>query len=196
MAGDSQVQYSVPNWLGRHPGAICWCPAQNRSNVNSSGTFRALQFSLASRISVIIFVLTLLAAASVLYYSSQRSYGPGTETTTVSGVTCSSYSNTFTIVASQSGYNDSIGQGAPKKYWPILCVHADEPVKITIVNEDIVEPHGFAIAHYNEAGVTVLPGQSIVLTFFADTPGDFRIYCNVICAIHPFMQSGLLVVTS
>jgi len=145
---------------------------------------------------VIIVVFTLLFAASVLYYSSQRSYGSGTETTTISGITCSSYSNSFTIIASQSGYNDSIGQGAPKKLWPILCVHLGESIKITVMNEDIVEPHGFAIAHYDEAGVTVLPGRSVVLTFFADAPGDFRIYCNVICAIHPFMQSGLLVVSN
>jgi heme/copper-type cytochrome/quinol oxidase subunit 2 len=152
--------------------------------------------TMASKAAVIIFTATILLAAATLYYSSQRSFGSGTETNTLTGVTCSSYSNSFTIIASTSGYNDSIGHGAPKVNWPVLCVHEGESVKIIIKNTDYAEPHGFSISHYAEAGVTILPGQSVTLTFFADARGDFRIYCNVICAIHPFMQSGLLVVTS
>jgi len=70
-----------------------------------------------------------------------------------------------------------------------------EEVKITFINEDTVEPHGFAVAGYDDAGVTVLPGRSTTVTFFAGSAGDFKIYCNVICAVHEFMQSGLLVVT-
>jgi nitrous oxide reductase len=151
---------------------------------------------LTSKSVPIIFICTILLAGVVLFYASQHPPSSGMETTTLSGVTCSSYSDKFTVVASQDGYNDSIGHGAPSKHWPILCVHSGETVSITIVNQDNVEPHGFAIAHYSEAGVTVLPGRSTTLTFFAGTPGDYKIYCNVICAIHIFMQSGVLVVTS
>jgi nitrous oxide reductase len=151
---------------------------------------------MTSKAIAVIFVGTLILAALVLYYSTQLSFASATETTSISGVGCTSYSNTFTIIASQTGYNDSVGKGAPSKHWPLMCVHLGEAVKITIVNEDTVEPHGFAITHYDEAGVTLLPGRSTTITFFADTPGDFKIFCNVICAVHIFMQSGLLIVTN
>lgn len=112
----------------------------------------------------------------------------------MSGIDCQSYSTTFTVIATQSGYNDSIGHGAPSKHWPILCAQSGEQITINFINEDTVEPHGFAVAGYDDAGVTVLPGKSTTITFYASSPGDYKIYCNVICAVHIFMQSGLLVI--
>jgi len=117
-------------------------------------------------------------------------------TTTINGAACTSYSNSFTIVESESGYNDSIAAGAPAKPWPILCAEEGEQIKITIINQDTVEPHGFAISNYLEAGITTLPGHTDTITLVADRAGDFKVYCNVICAIHPYMQSGVLVIAS
>lgn len=151
---------------------------------------------MSSKLVVLIFVGTILVAASGLYYLAQLPSVSAVEGTPVSGVSCSSYSTTFTIVASETGYNDSIGHGAPKTHWPVLCVHPGQYISITILNRDSVEPHGFAIRYYDEAGVTVLPGGSTNIRFFAGTPGDYQIFCNVICAIHPFMLSGVLVVSS
>ena len=85
-------------------------------------------------------VATLALAAGVLYYSSLNPFSPSQGESSVTGVQCSSYSATFTVVATQSGYNDSIGHGAPSKYWPVLCTYLGEEVKITFVNQDTVEP--------------------------------------------------------
>ena len=147
------------------------------------------------KLGLLIIVATLALAAAVLYYSSQHPFSPSQQARDVSGVNCTSYTNTFTVVASQSGYNDSIAHGAPSKSWPVLCAKAGEEVTITVVNSDSVEPHGFAIAGYLDAGVTVLPGKTDTITFYAGSPGDYKVYCNVICAVHPFMQSGVLVLS-
>ena len=142
----------------------------------------------------VIIVATLALAATVLYIASQHPFTPAQQESTVSGIECQSYTTTFTVVATQSGYNDSIGNGAPSKHWPILCAQVGEQITITFINEDTVEPHGFAVAGYDDAGVTILPGKSTTITFYAASPGDYKIYCNVICAVHVFMQSGLLVI--
>ncbi len=143
---------------------------------------------------LVMVVATLALAAGVLYFSAQHPFSPSQGESSVSGVQCSNYSSSFTVIATQSGYNDSIGHGAPSKYWPVLCTYLGEEVKITFINEDTVEPHGFAVSGYDDAGVTILPGKSTTISFYASSAGDFKIYCNVICAIHKFMQSGLLVV--
>ena len=146
------------------------------------------------KLGLVIVIATLALAAGVLYLSSQHQFSPSQGESSVTGVQCSSYSASFTVVATQSGYNDSIGHGAPSKYWPVMCTRLGEEVTITFINEDTVEPHGFAVAGYDDAGVTVLPGRSATVAIYASSAGDFRVYCNVICAIHKFMQSGLLVV--
>jgi len=148
------------------------------------------------KLGLLIIVATLAFAAGVLYYTSQHPFTPSQQSKDVSGVNCTSFTNTFTVIASQSGYNDSIAHGAPSRPWPVLCARAGEEVTITIVNSDSVEPHGFSIAGYLDAGVTVLPGKTDTITFYAGSPGEYKVYCNVICAIHPFMQSGVLVLSS
>jgi heme/copper-type cytochrome/quinol oxidase subunit 2 len=147
------------------------------------------------KLGLTIVVVTLALAATVLYFASLHPFSPSQGATTIRGVECGSYGSSFTVVATQSGYNDSIGHGVPGKPWPILCVRVGEQVTITFTNGDTVEPHGFAVAGYADAGVTVLPGRSTTMTFYASSPGDFRIYCNVLCAVHPYMQSGVLVVS-
>lgn len=145
------------------------------------------------KLGLVIIVVTFALAATVLYYSSQHPFTPSQQAKTVTGTNCTSFTNTFTVIASETGYNDSIGHGAPSKPWPVLCARAGEEVTITVVNEDAVEPHGFAIAGYLDAGVTVLPGKTDTISFYASASGDYKVYCNVICAVHTFMQSGVLV---
>ena len=148
------------------------------------------------RLSLLIVVATFTLAAGVLYYSSQHPFSPSQQAKVVNDVTCTSYTSTFTVIATQTGYNDSSAHGVPSKSWPVLCARAGEEITITFVNSDSVEPHGFAIAGYLDAGVTVLPGKTDTITFYAGSPGDYKVYCNVLCAIHSFMQSGVLVVSS
>lgn len=80
--------------------------------------------------------------------------------------------------------------------WPIVHVHQNDTVVITIINTNSSEPHGFAIDYYEPGGVATSPGQSNTVTFVATRLGNFRIYCDVLCAIHPLMQNGELVVSS
>jgi heme/copper-type cytochrome/quinol oxidase subunit 2 len=68
-------------------------------------------------------------------------------------------------------------------------------VTITVMNCASSEPHGFAIGHYFNSGVTLGEGQRYIVTFQANTVGKFSVYCNVLCAIHPYMQNGLLIVS-
>jgi len=148
------------------------------------------------RTGLLLILCTLVLAGAMLYLISLHPPTGTHATTSIAASNCTSYGSTFTIIASESGYNDSIGHGAPEKPWPILCAQAGDQIKITVVNDDTVEPHGFAISNYLEAGITVLPGHTQTFSFVASESGDFKVYCNVICAIHPFMQSGVLVVSS
>lgn len=148
------------------------------------------------KLGLVIVVATLAFAATVLYFASQHEFSPSQGASKVSGVNCTSYTNTFTVVATENGYNDSVGHGAPSKPWPVLCARAGEEITITVVNQDDVEPHGFAVAGYLDAGITVLPGKTQTISFYASAPGDYKVYCNVICAVHPYMQSGVLVLSA
>ena len=74
--------------------------------------------------------------------------------------------------------------------WPVINVKQNQTVTIRIFNCASSEPHGFAIAHYFNSGVTLPTGQSYTLNFVADQKGTFVMYCNTFCAIHPYMQDG------
>ncbi len=100
-----------------------------------------------------------------------------------------SYYHTFPSSAGYAGYNASL------QYWPIIQVWQGQTVTITVMNCASSEPHGFAIGDYFNSGVTLPAGQSYVLTFVADHAGRFSMYCDTLCAIHPSMQNGLLMVS-
>jgi FtsP/CotA-like multicopper oxidase with cupredoxin domain len=100
-----------------------------------------------------------------------------------------SYFHTFPSSAGYAGYNASL------QYWPIIQVWQGQTVTITVMNCASSEPHGFAIGSYFNSGVTLSTGQSYVLTFVASHAGRFSMYCNILCAIHPYMQNGLLIVS-
>ena len=65
---------------------------------------------------------------------------------------------------------------------------------IRVKNDDPVEPHGFTVTHYFDSGVTLRPGETYTLTFLADQKGTFRVYCNIFCTVHVYMQNGRLTV--
>jgi hypothetical protein len=101
----------------------------------------------------------------------------------------------FLIIASNVGYNDSIGHGAPAKPWPIIHVEKGSTVNIVVCNTDF-QSHGFQITHYFDSSIeTVIPGQVIKVSFVASSTGTFQIYCSIFCTIHIYMQSGQLIVS-
>ena len=76
----------------------------------------------------------------------------------------------------------------------MINVSQNQTVVIHIFNCASSEPHGFAITHYFNSGVTLPPGQSYTLTFEADQKGTFDMYCDTFCAIHAYMQNGRVIV--
>ncbi len=110
----------------------------------------------------------------------------------VRNTTTSSNGVHFTIYMSEKGFNDS---SAYIGSWPIMRVTQGQTVTIRVINSESVEAHGFAIDHYF-TGISLRPNQFYDVTFVADQTGNFRVYCNIFCAVHSFMQNGQLVVTA
>ena len=103
----------------------------------------------------------------------------------------------YLIIASKYGYNDSILEGAgPSKFWPVIKVALGQDVKLTVCNADPTQSHGFQVSNYLDSTIESLaPGQVLTVSFVADKPGDFQIYCAIFCAIHLYMQYGQLQVS-
>ena len=95
----------------------------------------------------------------------------------------------FTLIADLNGFNDSRDHQSP---WPVLTVHRCDVVSIKIINKD-TQAHGFAIDYYAARG-TEIPGQqpSTPVQFLASKSGQFKIFCNIYCTVHIFMQNALL----
>jgi len=147
----------------------------------------------ASRRTLTILVLAGVAFAaiiSVTYFADlNRSGGSSLP------AGCVKPADGFVIVASETGYNNSIGHGAPEKPWPVVTVQKGATVTIVVCNADR-QAHGFQITHYFDSSIeTVEPGQVIRVQFVADQTGTFQIYCSIFCTIHIYMQSGQLIVT-
>jgi heme/copper-type cytochrome/quinol oxidase subunit 2 len=168
----------------------------------------------------IILVIAALAAVFIGYFA----YGLGSGAPQQVGepslmtATCSSLANEssssvthvayggtgdhayFLIVAADppssfAGYNGSYYQGTSAQ-WPTMNVHVGQVVSIHVINCASSEAHGFAVTYYDDKStIAVEPGQSYDVTFTATKAGTFRVYCDIFCAIHPFMQNGALVVS-
>ena len=106
----------------------------------------------------------------------------------------------FLIVAADppnpyAGFNGSYYAGSSAQ-WPTMYVHVGQIVSIHVINCASSEAHGFAVTYYYDKSlVAVQPGHSYDVTFTATKTGLFRVYCDIFCAIHPFMQNGALVVS-
>jgi plastocyanin len=106
----------------------------------------------------------------------------------------------FLVVAADpsspfAGFNGSYYVGTSVQ-WPTMNVHVGQTVSIHVINCQSHEPHGFAISYYDDNSlVSIQPGHSYDVTFVATKAGTFRVYCDINCAIHAFMQNGALVVT-
>lgn len=94
-----------------------------------------------------------------------------------------------------AGMNGSYYAGTTAQ-WPTMTVKVGQVVSIRVINCASSEAHGFQVSYYDDKSViAVQPGESYDVTFTANKAGTFRVYCDIFCAIHPFMQNGALVVT-
>ena len=154
-----------------------------------------LELNSTRRIILVLAVVVVLGA-SMTTGLFLLSLGEGSSTRTAalpSG--CVKPTGGFLVIASNRGYNDSIGHGAPENAWPIINVTEGQTVNITVCNTD-VQAHGFQITHYYDSEVvSVAPNQVLHVSFVANKAGAFQIYCSIFCSIHVFMQSGQLRVT-
>jgi hypothetical protein len=100
------------------------------------------------------------------------------------------------IIADLSGFNDSVGHGAPLNPWPVVNVRQGDFVRFVVCNQDQMQAHGFAIETYFDRGVVLAPGDAFRIEFTATLPGTFIIYCNIFCTVHAFMVGRLIVSSS
>ncbi len=130
--------------------------------------------------------------SGLLYFALNPPSSADSRTGT-SDIKCTTYHTSFLIIENGKGYNDSVDHGVPQNYWPILCVHKGDTVKITVENTGS-EPHGFSIANYYEQGIILPEGQIATINFVADNAGSFIMKCDIFCSVHYWMLSGVLVV--
>jgi len=99
----------------------------------------------------------------------------------------------FTIVMANQGLN--VGFNGSRYHslpWPIMNVTIGQTFSIHVTNNDTTQSHGFSITRYFDRGITLGPGLCYDVTFTAEQPGAFTVYCNIFCTIHINMQDGRL----
>jgi hypothetical protein len=97
------------------------------------------------------------------------------------------------LILDNNGLNDSIHRASPGDPAITLSFQKGVTINIVICNLDTVQAHGFAVSHYFDRGVTLRPGDAYRVSFVARDAGNFTIYCNVFCTVHPFMLGKLTI---
>ena len=142
---------------------------------------------------LLVVSLMVLAAGPILNRlgnAPSSSVGPPV---TVTMSTCTRPPGFILIIADLTGFNNSIGHGAPTHPWPVVRVQKGEVVRFLVCNLDQTQAHGFAITYYFDAGVPIAPGDAYTVVFTATQAGTFTIYCNIFCTIHIYMRGQLIV---
>jgi len=157
---------------------------------------------------IIVMVGALIGVfAYALYFMPQHTSNNGLSCSSIPKVPSPNSGNattgdgptaSFLIVAADTGspYEGFNGSAYHlQTQWPVMRVHLGQQVVITVMNCASSEPHGFAIAHYLDSGITLAPGGVYTMNFTANEKGTFKVYCNILCATHYAMQNGELVVS-
>lgn len=144
----------------------------------------------AVTIGVIAVIAFLTGAIQIPTLDGSQSY---TSPVSVSRSSCVRPPGFILIIADLSGFNDSIGHGAPVHPWPVVQAQKGQVVRFLVCNQDSTQAHGFAITYYFDAGVPIVPGDAYRIVFTATEVGTFTIYCNIFCTIHIYMRGQLIV---
>ncbi len=146
---------------------------------------------------VVVSILAAIVIGSVVSYYWPSLNTPANQPLTAQTTACVKPPGYFLLVANLSGYNDSVDhiQSAPNQPWPVIRVSRGDQVNILVCNLDDYSPHGFAIQHYLDAGVALMPHETYRISFIADEDGTFLMYCTIFCPVHYAMQQGELIVT-
>jgi hypothetical protein len=141
---------------------------------------------------LLVISLILIAANPILNLIGNPSSSV-TPSVTVTKSTCNQPAGFIVIIADLSGFNNSIGHGAPIHPWPVVQVEKEQVVRFLVCNLDQTQAHGFAVSYYFDAGVPILPGEAYRIVFTASRAGAFEIFCNIFCTIHIYMRGQLIV---
>ena len=141
-------------------------------------------------IGVVALIVLITGAIQISLPGGSPSYAP---LVSVSKSSCVRPAGFILIIADLTGFNDSIGHGAPFHPWPIVRVQQGQVVRFLVCNTDLTQAHGFAITYYFDAGVPIEPGDAYQIVFTATQAGTFTIYCNIFCTIHIYMRGQLIV---
>jgi len=141
---------------------------------------------------LIIILLLVIAAGPIFNLTGNQPNGVAPSVSVVKS-TCDRPAGFILIIADLSGFNNSIGHGAPVHPWPIVHVVKGQVVHFLVCNLDPTQAHGFAITYYFDSGVPILPGEAYRIVFTATEAGTFTIYCNIFCTIHIYMRGQLIV---
>ena len=139
-----------------------------------------------------IILLLVIAAGPIFNLTGNQPNGVAPSVSVVKS-TCDRPAGFILIIADLSGFNNSIGHGAPVHPWPIVHVVKGQVVHFLVCNLDPTQAHGFAITYYFDSGVPILPGEAYRIVFTATEAGTFTIYCNIFCTIHIYMRGQLIV---
>jgi FtsP/CotA-like multicopper oxidase with cupredoxin domain len=139
----------------------------------------------------------LVIGSAVSYYWPSLNAPLNPPSITRTSLSCVKTPDYFLIIADLQGFNKSVThlQNSPNEPWPVIKVHKGDHVNILVCNMEDYSPHGFAIQHYLDAGVALMPHESFRFSFVADQAGSFTMYCNIFCPVHPYMLNGVLIVT-
>jgi FtsP/CotA-like multicopper oxidase with cupredoxin domain len=141
-------------------------------------------------------VTALLFVTGVVQLPLPSGSGTYVGPVTVTRSECIRPSGFILVIADLSGFNDSVGHGAPANPWPVVRVKQGDFVRFVVCNLDKTQPHGFAIQTYFDRGVVLGIGDAFRVEFQATLPGTFVMYCNIFCTIHIFMVGRLIVSSS
>jgi len=161
--------------------------------------YQRLERVMSKRRNVLLVAVTLGLIVLVLFFTGVITTSPSTgsqnysRAVKVSSSPCARPPGFVLIIASLSGFNDSVDHGAPLNPWPVIHVQQGAIVRILVCNEDETQAHGFAIQTYFDRGVALAPGDAVRIEFTATLPGSFTIYCNIFCTVHAFMVGRLVV---
>jgi hypothetical protein len=87
-----------------------------------------------------------------------------------------------------------VGEGRPfsREDVNIIRVKQGEFVTLRLSSMDVV--HGFSITEYNISEI-INPGKTVAVEFFADTVGEFELYCSApSCGLGHIDMRGKLIV--
>ena len=163
----------------------------NNEDETAAGSWKAnlLRARHSKSVLAVLLIVIVLAGFFTTAYTFHL-FGLGT-------ISCASHptnapnSAYFVVVMADEGMNIGFnGSKFHSGFWPIMNVTVGTNVIIHVVNNDTVEPHGFAITSYFNKGLILRPGECSDVTFNASRQGSYRFYCWINCSIHVLMQSG------